>query len=90
MHFMLYKFILISIFYAGCSASLHRQGRMAQVRLYNESGSFQQNGGELGIYDQVISTCQVANEGYFESLQIEYIEDGCYRMSLRSPTSFKS
>lgn len=92
MRLMMHGAFLISILYSGCLAidSPDHQERRAQIRFYNKPGCFQENEGELGIYDPGISTCQVASEGYFESVRIEYIEDGCYRRSLCSLTAFKS
>jgi hypothetical protein len=82
---------IISVLQVGCRAldSLDHHGRWVQIRFYDEPGCFQGNEGELGIYDTGISTRRVASEGYFESLRIEYIEDGCYRMFPNSPYGFQ-
>jgi hypothetical protein len=92
MHLMMHGAFLISVFYSGCLAidSLDRQERRAQIQFYTKSGCFQENEGELGIYDLGISTCRVPGEGYFESLRIEYIKNGCYRRFPYSLYAFKS
>jgi hypothetical protein len=80
-HLMMHGAFLSSVLYSGCLAidPLDHQERLAQVRFYNKPGCFQENEGELGIYDLGISTCHVPSEGYSESLRIEYIKIGCYR-----------
>jgi hypothetical protein len=58
MNLIMYGAFLILISCARCLAidSLDHQERQAQVRFYNKPGCFQENGGELGIYDLEIST----------------------------------
>lgn len=91
MYFVRYRVFLIAILQAGCHAAhwLNDHGRWAQIRLYNKPGCFQENDGELGLYETEISICRSTSEGYLESLRVEYIEEGCYSTFLSSLFTFQ-
>ncbi|KAE8145974.1 hypothetical protein BDV25DRAFT_58856 [Aspergillus avenaceus] len=53
--------------------------RYAQLRLYGEPGCFDQNLGELGVYDERLNSCQTFGDDYtIRSVAFEYrLRDNC-------------
>ncbi|KAB8231346.1 hypothetical protein ETB97_001525 [Aspergillus alliaceus] len=52
--------------------------RYVQLRIYGESGCFEQNQGEMGIYGDKLNKCQTFGDTTVKSVRFEYaLRDNC-------------